>query len=174
MTQGTCSSWIRRLYRPHLYRCQTTSRSHKSYLTQEDKRPLILFDTDWIRTGSAGAYLPGSSNFYDYETLFGIDIDGGGAGSGPTVSLTLIESSGSASLQKDSLDRLYVNGTPVKNGETHLVVRTGSYVAVAAETDDGVNKLVFRRDVNDTLLAWTLDTDWIRTGSAGRLSSWVK
>ena len=123
-------------------------------------------DAQWNRTGAdGGVYAPGNSSFYDYESLFGIDVDGGGAGQAP---LTAYESNGSIVLQQDGDGKLYVDGTAIMAGSTHATITTfAGYEIIAAEAEDGVNKLLLRRTSTNALHAWTLDAQWNRTGADG-------
>jgi cyclophilin family peptidyl-prolyl cis-trans isomerase len=123
-------------------------------------------DAQWSRTGAdGGVYAVGNSRFYDYESLFGIDVDGGGAGQAP---LTAYESNGSIVLQQDGDGKLYVDGTAIMAGSTHATITTfAGYEIIAAEAEDGVNKLLLRRTSTNALHAWTLDAQWNRTGADG-------
>ena len=116
----------------------------------------------WTRTGEVGNSNVGNAEFYALETQFEFDSDGGGVGTG----LTTIENSGLIALSKDDSGKLYVDKTPIYAGSTHVTQTTFTgYTIIAAETVDSVNQLLLQTD-NGSLIAWTANSNWLRTGQA--------
>ena len=114
----------------------------------------------WSRTGEAANAQEGTESFYNLESNFGYDSDGGGVGYGG------VESAGSVSMTKDGLGKLYANGTPIYVGATHVTQTTFTgFTIVAAESIDGANQVLLKTN-SGTLIAWSASPAWSRTGEA--------
>jgi cyclophilin family peptidyl-prolyl cis-trans isomerase len=114
----------------------------------------------WSRTGEAANAQEGTASFYNLESNFGYDSDGGGVGYGG------VESAGSVSMTKDGLGKLYANGTPIYVGATHVTQTTFTgFTIVAAESIDGANQVLLKTN-SGTLISWSANSTWSRTGEA--------
>jgi hypothetical protein len=114
----------------------------------------------WSRTGEAANAQEGTASFYNLESNFGYDSDGGGVGYGG------VESAGSVSMTKDGLGKLYANGTPIYVGATHVTQTTfAGFTIVAAESIDGANQVLLKTN-SGTLISWSANSTWSRTGEA--------
>jgi cyclophilin family peptidyl-prolyl cis-trans isomerase len=114
----------------------------------------------WSRTGEAANAQEGTESFYNLESNFGYDSDGGGIGAG----LTAIESFGQLALSKDDSGKLYAGTTAIYVGSTHVTQTTFTgYTIIAAEVVDSVNQILLQTD-SGALLAWSANNNWLRTG----------
>ncbi len=120
----------------------------------------------WAHVLSEGWYAPGSAEYYATEAAFGMDLDGDTVIGAP---LTVIESAGSVALAYDGAGRLSAGGTLITlggNPVNYNDMATLGWTAVAVDTIDGINTLVWRH-ASGNLHLWRLSGSWAHVLSEG-------
>jgi len=114
---------------------------------------------DLVHQSSRGDFAPGSRDFNALEADFGTDFNGDGIIASAT---TLIEDQGSVSLEYDRNGSLRANGVLVMsagNAVNYEAFRSWGWTAMAAETVQGVNTIVWQNGAQE-LHFWRLTADW--------------
>jgi len=140
---------------------ETDGLDNKVLLEGSDGSLLVwTLNADWqyVDFTQSVTHKPGSSGFYQTETLFSLDIDGGGIGQAP---LSPIEQAGSVTLNQNSVNGLlYAGTTAIYAGSLHVKEDSfGGFTITAAETDGSDNKVLLTGN-DGSLVVWTLNTDW--------------
>ena len=139
---------------------ETDGTDNKVLLTGNDGSLVVwTLNSNWefVDFTQSVKHKPGSNGFYQAETLFGIDIDGGGIGQAP---LSPVEQAGSVTLNKNTVNNLlYAGTTPIYAGSLHITPTSfGGYNVVAAETQASDNKVLLTSARG--LVVWTLNANW--------------
>jgi YVTN family beta-propeller protein len=118
----------------------------------------------WQHLSSDGMHAPGTTGYHAAEVDFATDFNSDGV-VGATE--TIIESLGTATLIYTGAGNLFVNGVPVTSGGNpvnfHSFARIG-YTAMAAETVNGTNSIVWRTP-QKKLHFWRLSSDWAQVSA---------
>ena len=139
---------------------ETAGTDNKVLLTGNDGSLVVwTLNSNWefVDFTQSVKHKPGSNGFYQAETLFGTDIDGGGIGQAP---LSPVEQAGSVILNKNTVNNLlYAGTTPIYAGSLHITPTSfGGYNVVAAETQASANKVLLTSARG--LVVWTLNANW--------------
>ena len=117
-------------------------------------------DASWNWQLSSGEHYDGSTEYYDAEINFEIDINNDGVIGAPEYSP--IEPNGSVSLGKDVTEKLYANEFSIHD-PTGKQISTSHYAGwqtLAVEAIDGVNTVLWEYTPTGRLHYWHTDASW--------------
>lgn len=119
--------------------------------------------TGWVSQAFESPVLPSNTSYRDIEASFGVDGDGDGYAGIP------YPLGGDVKVTRDSLNRLFANGTMIYNSSVPLTPTSPAffnygYTITAAQTIDDMNQLLFQNTTTKQLWFWSLDASWIWRG----------
>jgi hypothetical protein len=131
-------------------------------------------DANWNWLSSAGWDEPTSATGQQFESQFGIDLDGNGTVASPeqilesTGSITLI-SSGSNSAYRAKANAAGSSSAPIKKDGTPIYagIYGNDWTVLAADTVNGVNQVLWKNTSANRLHVWSLDGNWNWISSSG-------
>ena len=143
---------------------ETVDGVNKMLLLRTGQAHYWNLSTDWKYQQTSSFYSDGTDGYYNIESQFSLDMNNDGVVGkpAPTLTFTPIEQQGSVTLNKDSQGRLYANDNAILNWANGHIDETlgagGGWEVTAAETVDGVNKMLLLR--TGQAHYWNLSTDW--------------
>ena len=120
-------------------------------------------NSTWQYQSHSDFYADGTTQYFDVETQFQVDINNDGTVGAPALVLEAIESEGVVTLNKDSFGKFYADDMPIYNSAgSHIGEDTGFIQAGwnigGVETVNGTNRMLVYRDGDAHY--WELNSTW--------------
>jgi uncharacterized membrane protein (Fun14 family) len=120
-------------------------------------------NSTWQYQSHSDFYTDGTSQYFDIETQFQVDINNDGTIGVPDLALEAIESEGVVTLNKDSFGKFYADNTPIYNSAGSHIGEDTDFIQAewdigGVETVDGTNRMLVYR--NGDAHYWNLNSTW--------------